>query len=166
MYASGGLIIFVKQSLSFFKFSTSFLSLLDSYSDYVGVNISLNNSSLLSFLHVYAPLFTLLQQIAEPTPFLPPFFPLPEISSFWGLQLPSPPLGLKKVLSTPVGKKYLMGSFPLTSFPSMTLTYLLFSIAPLAVATLQISPLLPLLLASLAPGRCFRTWVLITYKFY
>ena len=28
--------------------------------------------------------------MVEPTPFLPPFFPPPEISSFWGLQLPSP----------------------------------------------------------------------------
>ena len=54
-HASGGVIIFVRQGLSFSKFSISFLSLLDPYSDYVGVNISLNNSSSLSFLNVYAP---------------------------------------------------------------------------------------------------------------
>ena len=53
--ASGGVIIFVKQGLSFPELSTSSLSLLDPYSDYVGVNISLNDFSSLSFLNVYAP---------------------------------------------------------------------------------------------------------------
>ena len=53
-HASGGVIIFVRQGLSFSKLSTSPLSLLDPYSDYVGVNISLNNSSSLSFFNVYA----------------------------------------------------------------------------------------------------------------
>ena len=54
-HASGGVIIFVRQGLSFSELSTSSLSSLDPYSDYVGVNISLNNSSL-SFVNVYAPL--------------------------------------------------------------------------------------------------------------
>ena len=53
--ASGGVIIFVKQSLFFFELSTSSISLLGPYSDYVEVNISLNDSSSLSFLNVYAP---------------------------------------------------------------------------------------------------------------
>ena len=53
--ASGGVIIFVRQGLSFSELSTSSLSLLDPYSDYVEVNISLNDSSLLSFLNVHAP---------------------------------------------------------------------------------------------------------------
>ena len=51
-YASGGIIIFVRQCLSFSELSISLFS-LDPYSDYVGVNISLNNFSLLSFLSVY-----------------------------------------------------------------------------------------------------------------
>ena len=55
MHASSDVIIFVRQGLSFSELSTSFLSSLDPYSDYVGVNISLNNSSSLSFLNVYAP---------------------------------------------------------------------------------------------------------------
>ena len=42
----------------------------------------------------------------------------------------------------------------------MTTAYLLFSIAPLLT-----SPLLPSLLPSLAPGRCFKSLVLITYQF-
>ena len=52
-HASGGVIIFV--SLSFSELSTSSLSSLDPYPDCVGVNISLNNSSSLSSLNVYAP---------------------------------------------------------------------------------------------------------------
>ena len=47
-HASGGVIIFVRQGLSFSELSTSSLSLLDPYSNYVVVNISLNNSSSLS----------------------------------------------------------------------------------------------------------------------
>ena len=53
--ANGGVIIFVKQGLFFSELSTSSLSLLGPYSDYVEVNISLNDSSLPSFLNVYAP---------------------------------------------------------------------------------------------------------------
>ena len=53
--ASGGVIIFVKQGLSFSELSTSSLSLLYPYSNYVEVNISLNKFSSLSFLNVYAP---------------------------------------------------------------------------------------------------------------
>ena len=55
--ASGGVIIFVRQSSSFSELSISSLSSLDSYYDYVEVNISLNASSLLLFLNVYAPSF-------------------------------------------------------------------------------------------------------------
>ena len=48
-HASSGVVIFVRQGLSFSELSTSSLSSLDSYYDYVGVNISLNSSSSLSF---------------------------------------------------------------------------------------------------------------------
>ena len=53
---SGSVIIFVRQGLSFSELSTFSLSSLDPYSDYVEVNNSLNASSLLSVLNVYAPL--------------------------------------------------------------------------------------------------------------
>ena len=53
--ASGGVIIFVSQGLSFSELSTTSLSSLDPYSDYAEINISLNNFSSLSFLNVYAP---------------------------------------------------------------------------------------------------------------
>ena len=51
--ASGGVIIFARQCLFFSELSTSSLSLLGPYSDYVKVNISLNDSTSLSFLNVY-----------------------------------------------------------------------------------------------------------------
>ena len=53
--ASGDVIIFFRQDLPFSKLSTSSLPLLDPYSDYVRINTSLNNSSSLSFLNLYAP---------------------------------------------------------------------------------------------------------------
>ena len=103
------------------------------------------------------PLFVLLRWIAELTPFLPRFSPPPEISLFWETSTAITPSGTQRVLPTPVGRKYLMGSSSLTSYPSMTLTYLLFSIAPLAVAPLLKSPLLYFLLPCSTLGRCFRT---------
>ena len=62
--------------------SLNFLSSFDPFSDYAGINISLNNFPSLSFLNVYAPLFAFLQRIEEPTSFLSQFLPSPEISSF------------------------------------------------------------------------------------
>ena len=73
--ASGGVIIFVKQGLSFSELSTSSLSLLNLYSDYVAVNISLNNFSSLSFLNVYAPPIYSSTKDSRTNFFLSPFFP-------------------------------------------------------------------------------------------
>ena len=159
-HASGGVIIFVRQGLSFSQLSTSFFSSFDPYSDSVGINTSLNNSSSLSFLNVYAPLFAPLRWMAEPIPFLSPFFP-PEISLFWGPSIVITPSGTQQVLPTPTGRKYSTGSFLLTSFPSMTLTH-----PPISIAPPLTSPLLPALLLFLAPGRCSSTRVLITYQFF
>ena len=165
-HASGGVVIFVRQGLSFSELSTSSLSSLDPYSDYVGVNISLNNSSSVSFLNVYAPLFAPPQRMTEPIAFFPRFFPPPEISSSWGTSIAITRFRTQKVLPIPTGRKYSTGPSLLTSSPSMTLTHPPFSIAPLAVALLLTSPLLLLLLLFLAPERCFRTWVLTTYQFF
>ena len=112
------------------------------------------------------PLFAPPQRMAKPIPFLPLFFPPPEISSFWGTSTAITRFGTQEVLPTPVGRKHSTGSFPLTSSPSMTLSHPPFSIASLAVAPLLTSPLLILLLLFLAPGRCFRTLVLTTYQFF
>ena len=158
-YASVGVLIFVRLGLSFSELSTSSVSSLDPYSDYVWVNISLNNSSSVSFLNVSAPppLFAPPRRMAEPTPFFPP----PEISSFFGTSIAITSSRTQEVLPIPVGRKYSTGSSLLTSSHSMTLTHPLFSIAPLLT-----SPLLLLLLPFLAHGRCFRTWVPTTYQFF
>ena len=156
-HASGSVVTFVRYGLSFSELSTSFLSSLDPYSDYVGVNISLNNSSSVSFLNVYALLFASPQRMAEPIPSLPQFFPPPEISSFLGISIAITLSGTQEVLLTPAGSKHSTGSSSLTSSPSMTLTHPPFFIVPLAVAPLLTFPLPPLLLLFLAPGRCFRT---------
>ena len=107
------------------------------------------------------PLFALLRRIAEPNPFLPPFFSPPDISFFWSTSIAITPSGIQKILPSPVGRKYSIELSLLTSSPSMTLTYPPFSIAPLLT-----SPMLPPLLLFLAPGRCFRIWVLITYQIF
>ena len=112
------------------------------------------------------PLFALPRWMAEPSPFLSPFFFPPEISSYWGTSTAFTPSGTQEVLSIPMGRKCSIGSSPLTSSPSMTLTHPPFYIAPLAVAPPLTFPLLPPLLPFLAPGRCFRTRVLITYQFF
>ena len=163
-HASSDVIIFVRQGLSFFELSTSFLSLLDPYSDYIGVNISFDNSSL-SFLNVYAPYLLLSNRWQNWLFFFLHSFLLQKSVHSGALQLPSPPLGLKRY-SRPSWGKYSIGSSLLTSSPSMTPTYLLFFIAPLAVAPPLTYPLLSPLFPFLAHGRYFRTWVLITYELF
>ena len=80
-HASSGVITFVRQGLSFSELSASSLSSLDPYSDYVGVNISLNNSSLLAFLNVYAPPIHSSPIDCKTDYFFPSILPPPEISS-------------------------------------------------------------------------------------
>ena len=53
--AKGGVILFVRQGFPFSELSTFSFSSPDPYSDYAEINISLNDSSSLSFLNVYAP---------------------------------------------------------------------------------------------------------------
>ena len=161
--SSGGVIIFIRQGLSFSKLSTS-LSSLDPYYDYVGVNFSLNKSSSLSFLKVFVfPIC--FSSTFSTTDCFSPFI----LFSFRNLFIVGDfnchkPCETQKVLLTPVERKCWIESSPPTSLPSMNLTYLLFSIAPQAVDLLLTSPLLLPLSPTLASGRCFTTWVLITYQ--
>ena len=118
------------------------------------------------FLMCMPPLFAPPQRMAEPTPFLPPFFPPPEIFSFWGTSNAITPSGTQEVHPTATGRKCSIGSSPLTSSPSMTLTHPPFFIAPMAVAPFLTFLFLPPFLPFFAPGRCFRTWVLIIFQFF
>ena len=112
-HASGGIIISSGRAYPSLNFLLPFFSLLDPYSVYIGVNISLNNSFLLSFLSNCAP--PICSSPTDSRTFSPSFRNL-----------------INKVLR---GKKYSMGSSHLTSSPSITLTYLLLSIVPLAFAS-------------------------------
>ena len=141
------------------------LSSLDLYYDYVGVNISLNNSSSLSFLDVYA-----LPIRSSPTDSRTDSFSPSILSSSRNLFILEDfschhLSGTQKVLPTP-WKKVFIWVISSDLIPSMTLTYLLFSIALLAIAPSLTSALFPPFSPSLAPGRCFRTWALIIYQFY
>ena len=165
-HASGGVIIFVRHGLSFYELSTSSLSSLDPHSDYVGVNISQNNSASLSFLNVYTPPIR-----SSPTDGRTDSFSSSILSSSRNLFILGDfichySLWDSRGTSDPRGRKYSTGSSPLTSSPLMILTQPLFSIASLAVAPLLTSPLLLPLLPFLAPWKCFRTLVLITYQFF
>ena len=154
-HGSGSAIIFVKLGLSFSEFSTSSLSSLDSSSDYLGINISFNNSSSLSVLDLYdAPIRPSLTD--DRTHFFSPSI----LSSSKNLLI----LGdfnchhsLWDSKGTPeAGGKYLIKPSLLTSSSSMALTYLFFFIAPLAVTPPRtFSLLLPLLLLEDASGPGF-----------
>ena len=163
-HATGGVIIFVRQGISFSELSTSSLSSLNPYSDYVGVNISLNNSSSLSFLNVYAP--PICSSLTDG-----------RTNSFFSSILPSRNLFIASDFNCHHSLWYSRGTcnpcreevfdwiissdlLPLNDPDTSTLF-----VAPLAVDPLLTFPLLPPLLPVLAPGRCFRTLVLTTYQF-
>ena len=165
-HASGGVVIFVRQGLSFSELSTTSLSLLDPYSGYVGVNISLNKSSSVSFLNVYAPAIRSSPTDARNDSFSPSILPSSRNLFILGDFNCHHPLWDSRVTTKPRGEEVFDWVISSDLLPSMTLTHQPFSIAPLAVAPLLTSPLLPLLLLFLAPGRCFRTWVLTTYQFF
>ena len=160
-HPTGKVIIFVRQGLSFSKLSTSSFCLLDPYSDYVGVNISLSNSSSLSFLNVYAlPICSSLTD--SRTNFFSPFIFLPpEISLFWKISAAITSSGIQRVLLNPLGRKYSI----VTSFHSMILTT--YS-SPHSADTRSspVSSLLSPFSPSLAHGRYLKNFVLITYQFY
>ena len=90
--ARGGIVTFVRQGLSFSKLSTSSFSSVDPYSDYVGINISLNNSSSVHFLMCTPPYSLLPNGWQNRLLFSLHSFLLQKSLHSGGLQLPSPPL--------------------------------------------------------------------------
>ena len=155
-HASGGVTVFVKQCQSFSELSTSSLSLLEPYSDNVGVNISLIKSFSLSFLTSVLLLFALLQWIAEPTPF-------PLDSSF--LQKYHPSWGFNY--------HYLLWDLKCTCdlFGEEVFHWIISSdFLPLYDSDIHTSgsrsfPDIFLASSSLAFKKCFWIWGLITYQF-
>ena len=123
----------------------------------MGVSISLNNSSSLSFVNVYAPSIRFSPTDGRSDSFPPSILPFSRNLFIMGDFNCHHPYGTQKVPPTLVGRKYSTGSSLLISSRSTTLTYVLFSIALLLT-----SPLLLSYSPFLAPGRCFR----IIYQFF
>ena len=160
-HACGGVMIFIRHGSSFSELSICSFFLPDHYSDYVEVNISLNNYSLLSFFNVSASPIRSSPTEGRTCSFSSSilfssinFFILKDFNCHH-------PLWDSRGTSGPRGRKYSTVSSLLTSFSSMILTHLPFYIAPPSTPLL-----LPPLLPFLAPGRYFRTWVLTTYQFF
>ena len=84
------------QCFSFSELSTFSLSSFDLCCDYVGSTSLQTTPPCSHFLMCTLPLFALSRRMAEPTPFLPPFFLLQKSLHSGGLQLRSPPLELKR----------------------------------------------------------------------
>ena len=74
-HPGGGVITFVREGLSFTVLPTSSISALDPYSDYVGVNVFLKDSSPISFLNVYAPPIRSSPTDTRPNTFSPSILP-------------------------------------------------------------------------------------------
>ena len=164
-HASGGVdIIFVRQGLSFSELFTSSLSSLDPYSDYVGVNISLNNSSSLSFLNVYAPPICSSPTDGRIDSFSLHSSLLQKSLHSGALQLPSP-FWDSRGTSDPRGEEVfdwvISSDLPLKDPDTPTLLHR----SSGSRSSPDISFAL-LLLPFPAPGRCFRTWVLTIYQFF
>ena len=154
-HASGGIIIFVRQGLSFSELSTSYLSSPDPYSDYVGVNISLNNSSLFSFLNVYILPIHSSSTDSKTDFFSPSLFLLQKYLHSGGLQLPFP-LWESKGTSDPCREEvidWFISSDLLLLNDSGTPTLLNRSSGS------RSSPGISFSLSSLVPVRCFRTLI-------
>ena len=161
-HVSGGVIFFVRQGLSFSKLSTSSLSSLHPYSDFIGINISLNNSSSRSFLNVYAsPPYSLLPNGCRTDSFSPSILPSSRNLFILGDFNCHHPLWDSRRTSDPCGKEvfdWVISSdlLPLNDHDTPTLLHC--SSPDISFA--------PSLLPFLAPGKCYRTLVLTTYQFF
>ena len=162
-HASGGVVIFVRQGLSFSELSTTSLSSLDPYSDYVGVNISLNKSSSVSFLNVYAPPIRSSPTDGRTDSFSPSVLPFSRNLFILGDFNCHHPLWDSRGTSDPRGEEVFdwvisPDLLPLNEPDTPTLLH--------RSSGSRSSPDISFAPSTLAPGRCFRTWVLTTYQFF
>ena len=159
-------VISVRQGLSFSELSTSSLSSLDPYCDYVGINISLNNSSSVSFLNVYAPAIRSSPMDGRSDSFSPSILLFSRnLFILWDFNCHHP-LWDSKGTSEHCGEEvfYWVISYDLLPLNDPdTPTLLHRSSGSRSSPDISFAP--PLLLF-LAPGRCFRTWVLTTNQFF
>ena len=165
-HASGGIVIFVRQGLSFSELSTSSLSLLDPYSDYVGINISLNKSSSVSFLNVYASPIRSSPTDGRTDSFSASILPSSRNPLILGDFNCHHPLWESRVTSDPRGEVFdwVISSDLLPLNNPNTPTLLHRSSGSRSSPDISFAP--PVFLPFLAPGRCYRTWVLTIYQFF
>ena len=158
MHASDTVVVFVRRGLSFCELSISSLSLLDPYSDYAGVNISLNNSSCSLFLMCMPPY--LLLPNGWQNRLLSLHSSLQKSFHSGALQLPSPPLGLTSEPCREEVFDWVISSDLLPLNDPDTPTLLHRSSGSCFSPDISFAP------PFFAPGRCFRTWVVTTYQFF
>ena len=113
-HASGGVVTFVGQGLSFSEVSISSLFSLNPYYNYVGSTFLLTTPPRYLFLTCMPPIRSFPAD-GKTDSFSPSIFPPPEISSFWGTSIAITTSGTQEVLLNPAGKKYLIVSSLLTS---------------------------------------------------
>ena len=116
-HASGSVITFIRQGLSFSQLSTSSLSSLNPYSHYVEINISLNIFSSMPFLNVNAPPIRSSSTNGRTNSFSPSILPSSKNLFILGDINCHHPSGTQESLPTPAGRKYLTGPSLLTSSP-------------------------------------------------
>ena len=161
--ASASGIIFVRQGLSFSELSTSSLSSLDPHTNYVGVNISLNNFSLVSFLNVYAPSIRSSLSHGRTDSFSPSILPSSRNLFILGDFNCHHLLWDSRGTSDPHRQEvfdWVISSDPLSLNDPDTLTVLHRSSGSRSYPDISFAP------SFLDLGRCFRTWVLTTYPFF
>ena len=155
-HVSGDAIIFVRQGLSFSELSTSSLSSLDPYSDY----IVLTTPPRCHFL-MCMPSICSSSRDGRADSFSPSIFPSSKNLFILGDFNCHYSLWDSRGTSEPHREDVFDWVISSNLLPLKDLTHPPFSTAPSLT-----SLLLPLLLLVLAPGRCFRTWVLTTYQFF
>ena len=111
-HAGGDVVLFVRHGLFFSEVSNSFFSLLDHYSDDVGVSVLVDNFFLIFTLLLFA-----VRQIIEATHFLTLFSLISEIFLSWKTSTVINSFGAQKIIQTLFATKHLMGlssvTFPL-----------------------------------------------------
>ena len=143
------------------NFLPSFFFCLTQYSDYVRVNISLYDSSSLSFLNVYAPPICSSPRDSRTDSFSLSILPIFRNLSILGDCNYHHPLWYSKGASDPSGKEVFSWAISSDLLNNSDIpTFLKSSSGSRSSLGISFAP------SSLASGRCFRTWVLITYQFY
>ena len=160
---SSGVIIFVRQSLPFSELSNFSLS-FDPYSDYVAINVSLNNFSSLFLIFTLSPIRFSPMDGRTDSFSLSIFLSCKNLFILGDFNCHQP-LWKSKSTSDPRGEEVFdwVISYDLLPLNDPDIPTLLHhSSDSLSSPDIFFASFF----LALAPGRCFRDWVLITYQFF